>query len=84
MKTSDKARRLIDTLNHRILGTSEVEWNTVGAFHLTSYKPGAKRIYVVERNLEHGVDRQFAGHAKEVYDYMRGVIDGTAFMEQKK
>jgi len=86
MNTRKKTEHLIRILNKRMLGTTEVEWNTPGAFFLTSYKPGTKRLYTVERNAVDGsgVERKFTGYAGDVYDYMRGVIDGTSYFGDSK
>lgn len=74
-------QRKINTLNVMTCGLepNEVEWNTPGAWHLTSHQPGVKRIYAVERNSKlpgDGGAVVFSGYFDEVFTFLSGVITG--------
>jgi hypothetical protein len=79
MNTQAKTEVLVSRLNTLTLGHDvNVEWNTPFSFHLTSYRPGTKRIYTLERNTAEGsgVNSEFTGSIREVYTYVRGLLEG--------
>lgn len=79
MNTRNKVEALVKRLNHLTLGPDvQVEWNTPLSFHLTSNRPGTKRIYTLERNSAEGsgVTAEFRGQINEVYTYVRGLLEG--------
>lgn len=79
MNNRNRVEMMLGKLNQMTLGTDKVEWNTPLSFHLTSSKPGTRRIYSVERNKPEGsgVEVWWSGYSDEVYRYVAGLLDGT-------
>lgn len=77
---------LVKQVNTDLLGISPdgIEWNTPRAFYLTSYRPGTKRIYQLERNLPSGGTELLAsGTCKEVAMFLFGLLCGNEMKDNK-